>query len=312
MAGLSDRRLPEARELVQVMPPAESTVRRVLLTYPRFVKRHGVLRGVLLAAVAGVAFAAMFPSQLAPFDPTEIGFDVLYAPGVDHWLGTDGLGRDVLSRLIFGARPTLIVALFSVSVGIGIGVPLGLIAGFGGRWISGLIMRAVDIVLAFPGLLMALIVVTLLGPGLRSVVIAIAIVMIPIFARMVYAATLSIKQRAYIDLARVIGVPPVRILAFHVAPNLASQVAVLATSALGWAILVSATLNFLGFGLSPPTADWGLDLAYGRQWLQQAWWLAMAPGLAITLTIFSANMLGDVVADVSGGGGRTSTRERGP
>ena len=290
-------------------PEGESLVRRMLLAYPRFVRRHGILRGFLLFLMILTVFVAIFADWVAPADPKAIGFDVLESPGRGHWLGTDQFGRDVLSRIIHGTRPALLVAVLGVLFGTAVGVPLGLAAGYGGRWVGGIIMRLVDIMLAFPGLLMALMVVTILGPGLRSIIIAISIAFVPWFARMVYGATLSIKQRGFVDSARVLGASPLRIVAVHIAPNLASQVAVLATAALGWAILIAATLNFLGFGLSPPAADWGIDLQFGRQWLQQAWWMAVAPGVAISLAILSTNLLGDVIADLTGGGGRSRARD---
>ena len=277
----------------------EGWLRRLLLAYPRFVRRQGIIRGLLLGVMILTVFAAIFAKWIAPFEPTGLGFNVLAPPSSENWLGTDQLGRDVLSRIIHGARPSLLVAFVAAVAGIVVGVPAGLVAGYSGRFVGGAIMRLVDIMLAFPGLLMALMVVTLLGPGLRSIMIAISIAMVPWFARMVYGATVSIKQRGYVDSARVLGASPIRIVALHIAPNLGSQVAVLATASLGWGILIAATLNFLGFGLSPPTADWGIDLEVGRQWLHQAWWLAVAPGVAISLTILATNLLGDIVAGVT-------------
>ncbi len=286
----------------------EKRLRRLLLAYPRFVKHQGLIRGLLLLLILLFVFAAIFANVVSPKDPTAIGFNVLQSPNSENWLGTDQLGRDVLSRAIHGARPSIVVAILSVVAGVTIGVPAGLIAGYTGRFAGAFIMRLVDIMLAFPGLLMALIVVTLLGPGLRSIVIAISIAMIPWFARMVYGATLSIKQKGFVDSAKTIGASPLRIIALHITPNLASQVAVLATAALGWAILISATLNFLGFGLSPPASDWGIDLQFGKEFLQQAWWLAVVPGVCISATILATNLLGDVIAGVTSRGSQTDPR----
>ncbi|MBI00085.1 MAG: hypothetical protein CL467_05705 [Acidimicrobiaceae bacterium] len=269
-----------------------------------FVKRHGLLRSLMTLVMIAAVLCALFAEFLAPHSPTEIGYDVLQAPSWDYLLGTDHLGRDVLSRVIFGARPALLTAGLAVAVGIAIGVSVGLFAGYGSRKLGSAIMRLVDIMLALPGLVMAMVVMVIMGSGLKSIVTAIALAQIPVFARMVYGETLSVKRRAFIDSARVLGFSDLRIVGVHILPNIASQVAVLATAALGWSILVAATLNFLGFGISPPNASWGVDLQYGRQWVYQAWWLSVMPGAAIALVIMSSNLLGDVVADSAGRGSR--------
>mgnify|MGYP001451072764 CR=1 FL=1 len=263
---------------------------------------------MFLSILFVVVVCAAFAELIAPFSPTDIGYDILQSPNRKYLLGTDQLGRDVMSRVIFGARPALLTAGASVLAGVLLGVTVGLVAGYGGRWVGSVIMRVVDVMLALPGLVMAMVVVVILGNGARSIVLAIALAQVPVFARMVYGETLSVKRRAFIDAARVVGCSNPRIVGVHILPNIASQVAVLATAALGWSILVAATLNFLGFGFSPPAASWGVDLQFGRQWIYQAWWLSVMPGAAIALTIMASNLLGDLVADYAGGGYRADGR----
>ena len=275
----------------------------------RFFQHQGLMRSLMMLVLFAVVICAIFAELIAPFSPTEIGYDVLRSPNRKYLLGTDQLGRDVMSRIIFGARPALLTAGASVLAGVVLGVTVGLVAGYGGRWVGAVVMRAVDVMLALPGLVMAMVVVVILGNGVFSIVLAIALAQVPIFARMVYGETLSVKRRAFIDAARVVGCSNLRIVGFHILPNIASQVAVLATAALGWSILVAATLNFLGFGFSPPAASWGVDLQFGRQWIYQAWWLSVMPGAAIALTIMASNLLGDLVAEYVAGGARANGRE---
>lgn len=274
----------------------------------RFFQHQGLMRSLMLLVLFAVVTCAAFAELIAPFSPTDISYDILQSPNRKYLLGTDQLGRDVMSRVIFGARPALLTAGASVLAGVLLGVTVGLVAGYGGRWVGSVIMRVVDVMLALPGLVMAMVVVVILGNGARSIVLAIALAQVPVFARMVYGETLSVKRRAFIDAARVVGCSNPRIVGVHILPNIASQVAVLATAALGWSILVAATLNFLGFGFSPPAASWGVDLQFGRQWIYQAWWLSVMPGAAIALTIMASNLLGDLVADYAGGGYRADGR----
>src|SRR5205807_6168669 len=166
------------------------------------------------------------------------------------------------------------------------------------RWISAAIMRAMDVMLAFPGLLLVLIVVTIIGAGLVNVMIAIGISFVPVFARVVYGSTLAAKGQDYVLAAKAVGCSPLRIIAVHILPNVTTQIIVIASSAIGWAILTATTLNFLGFGVKLPTPDWGADLAAGRDWLGVAWWISTFPGLAMTVTILAANYLGDHVAAI--------------
>jgi ABC-type dipeptide/oligopeptide/nickel transport system permease subunit len=248
--------------------------------------------GVLLAIV----LIALLAPVISPYHPTEVTTESLKPPSWSHPFGTDQYGRDLLSRIFWGARLTLLAAVVGVAISAGVGVPLGLVAGYTTRWASAVIMRTMDVLLAFPGLLLALVVVAITGPGLTNVMIAIGIAFIPVFARVVYGQTLATKANDYVAAARLVGCRVPRIMGRHILPNVASQIVVVASSALGWAILTATTLNFLGFGVKPPTPEWGADLAAGKDWLAAAWWWSTFPGLAITITILAANFFGDHAA----------------
>jgi ABC-type dipeptide/oligopeptide/nickel transport system permease subunit len=245
-----------------------------------------------------IAMAAITAPLIAPYSPTAISTDTLLAPSLHHLFGTDELGRDVLSRVLWGAQLTLEAALVGVGISAGFGIPLGLVAGYSTRWLSFIIMRAMDVLLAFPGLLLALLVVTILGSGLSSVMVAIGISFIPVFARVVYGSTLAAKELDYVLAARAVGCGPLHIMVRQILPNVVSHIIVIASGAIGWAILVATTLNFLGFGVHLPTAEWGADLAAGRDWVSTAWWISTFPGLAITITILASSYLGDHLAAI--------------
>jgi len=258
--------------------------------------RVGMLAVLVLVLIVLVSVLA---SLLAPFAPAATTLDAtLKPPSLTHLFGTDQYGRDVLSRTIWGGQLTLLIGFASVGISAGIGVPLGLAAGYFGRWFGGTVMRLMDILLAFPGLLLALVIVAITGPGLGNVIIAIGVAFIPVFVRLVYSATLAAKQNDYVTAARLVGSGPSGVMGRHILPNIAGQVIVVASSALGWAILTGATLNFLGFGVQPPTPEWGADLASTRDYLNVAWWASTFPGLAITITILAANFAGDYLAAV--------------
>ena len=268
-----------------------ATLARALL----YGDRAGVGALCFLLLVVAAALAAPL---IAPYDPVHVTTDNLAAPSARHLMGTDQFGRDVLSRILWGARLTLAAPVVGIGISTAVGVPLGLVAGYSTRWVSGLIMRAMDVLLAFPGLLLALIVVTIIGSGLLNVMVAIGIAFIPVFARVVYGSTLAVRGRDYVTAAQSIGCTGRWIVGRHILPNVTTQVVVVASSAIGWAILTATTLNFLGFGVRLPTPEWGADLASGKSWLQLAWWTSTFPGLAITLVILASNYLGDHIAAV--------------
>jgi peptide/nickel transport system permease protein len=246
------------------------------------------------AVLALLLLAALLAPLLAPFDPDAVDpSSALQAPGPEHWLGTDNFGRDVLSRVLYGGRISLLMGLVAVSIGAVAGVTLGLLAGFFGRWTDGVLSWFAEVLLAFPGILLALVVVTVLGLGLFNAMLAVGIGFIPSFLRVTRGSVLSARAREYVAAAETVGVPVPRLLLRHILPNIGRPLLVLATIGAGAAILEGAALSFLGLGVQPPTAEWGAMLAAGQPYLRSAWWIALFPGLAIFLTVLSINLIGD-------------------
>jgi peptide/nickel transport system permease protein len=251
----------------------------------------GVLAVILLAAVG--------PSLFTRADAQ--GSDIaarLAPPSGAHVLGTDHIGRDLLARLVYGARTSLLVALTSVGGAVVIGVTLGLVSGFYGRGIDGTIMRVVDVFLAFPAILLALALVAVLGAGVGSVIAALILVFWTQYARVVRAATLSEKERAYVEAARAIGAGDLHIIFRHILPNVLSPVVILATLGMGTAVVAESTLSFLGMGVVPPAPSWGWTLAFGTRYLRDAPHIATFSGLAIMATVLGFNLLGDGIRDL--------------
>ncbi|MBI4278302.1 MAG: ABC transporter permease [Armatimonadetes bacterium] len=255
-------------------------------------------------AVAGLAVLALVVlltaagPEIAPHSPVRVRVsERLRPPGAEHWFGTDQFGRDVFSRVLVGTRPTFLAAFIAIGVAAGAGVLLGATAGYASGRVDDVIMRLMEILLAFPGILLALVVITILGTGLVNVMIAVGISLIPVYTRLVRGTMLAVRERDYVQAARAIGCPPARVLVRHMLPNVWAQVAVLSTTALGWAIIAGSTLNFLGFGIRPPTPEWGADLNFGREYLNVAWWMSTAPGVAIVLVILAINFVGDGVTE---------------
>ncbi len=241
---------------------------------------------------------AIFAPLFSSYDPTAVALRTrLQPPSASHLFGTDEFGRDILTRVFYGARISLPVGLIALAIGATLGTLIGLIAGFYGKWLDTFLMWAVDVQLAFPGLLLALLVVAILGVDLRNVMIAVGVSMIPRFARLVRGTVLSAKENLYVDAARTIGVPEHRILVQHVLPNIISPVIVLATLSLGVTILTAAGLSFVGLGARPPSPEWGAMIAEGRQFLQHQWWIGTFPGVAILLTVLAVNLIGDGLRD---------------
>ncbi len=264
-------------------------VRTILSTFAR---NRTALLGVIIILV--LSLAAVFAPLISPTDPLHMDFDALMqSPSRDHPAGTDSLGRDNLSRIIWGGRVSLQVGVLSMAIATVIGVSAGLAAGYYGRWIDTIIMRIVDAILAFPALLLAILMVAVLGPSLRNAMLAIAVAFIPSFARVTRANTLSIREKEYVEGARAIGASAVRIMLRTILPNTLSTVIVQVSLGMSYAILIEAGLSFLGLGIQPPTPSWGYMLATGREFITLAWWLTTFPGLAIFVTVLSWNFIGD-------------------
>ncbi len=252
-----------------------------------------------LAIIVLLILAALLAPIISPFDPAKQNFsDALSGPSARHPFGADNLGRDVFTRVVYGARVSLQVGLIAVSIALIVGTTLGLIAGYnGGSFLDTLIMRCMDALLAFPTLVLALAITAALGPSLRNVMIAVGIVGIPSYARLVRGQVLSVAKREYIEAARVVGVPTPRIIWRHILPNVTAPLIVQASLGVAFAILSEASLSFLGLGVQPPTPSWGGMLSFGKDWLDRAAWMAIAPGSAIFITVLAFNFLGDGIRD---------------
>jgi peptide/nickel transport system permease protein len=242
--------------------------------------------------------AALLGPRLAPYGYNEINItDRLQGPSATHIFGTDDLGRDVFSRVLLGARVSLLVGFVAVGISLTAGTLLGLIAGFYGGRLDDLVMRLMDVLFAFPAMLMAIAVLAILGPGTVNAMVAIGIVYTPIFARVTRASVLSVREEVHVRAARSIGAGDVRLLGLHILPNVLAPIIVQTSVSLAFAILSEAALSFLGLGTQPPNPSWGRMLSEGRGFIQQAWWIAVFPGLAIFLVVLSFNVLGDALRD---------------
>ncbi|MCC6174828.1 MAG: ABC transporter permease [Chloroflexi bacterium] len=255
----------------------------------------GALGAMVVAIV--VLMAALAP-VIAPYEPTEQTTRRLTAPNAQYLLGADEFGRDVLSRLVYGARISLYVGMVSVAIALVVGGVLGLVAGYYRGWPDALLMRLVDIMLAFPGIILAIVMVGMLGPGLNSSLVALGVVYAPTFARLARASTMVVSREEYATAARALGAGDRRILGRHIAPNILAPLITQASLAFSTAILAEAALSFLGLGTQPPEPSWGLMLGSGRKFMEVAPWLAVYPGLAIMLAVLGFNLLGDGLRDV--------------
>lgn len=267
-----------------------------------FRQNRGAVVGmwVFLALV----LVAVFAQLIAPHDPTQQYRDALLVPPVwqeggraDFLLGTDAVGRDMLSRLIFGAQYSLFIGIVVVAIALIGGIFVGLLAGFFGGWVDTVIMRVMDVILAFPSLLLALVLVAVLGPGLTNAMIAIAIVYQPHFARLTRAAVMGEKEREYVTAARVAGAGTMRLMFKTILPNCLAPLIVQATLSFSSAVLDSAALGFLGMGAQPPASEWGTMLAEAREFILRAWWVVTLPGLAILVSVLAINLMGDGLRD---------------
>ena len=248
--------------------------------------------------LAGLVLAAIFASWISPYDPNAMDFDMMAAPSAVHPLGTDDLGRDLLSRLVHGTQVSLFVGVFTVLLALVAGTIMGLAAGYFGGWLDHVIMRYIDLQWAFPNFIIAVYLVAVFGTGLSNVIVAISLAFLDDFARIARGMVLSIKSEQYIDAARTIGTSHWRIMWRHILPNATAPLIVQGTVSISYAILAEASLSFLGLGVEADTPTWGLILAESRSFISRAWWLGVFPGLAIMVTVLSVNFLGDALRDI--------------
>jgi peptide/nickel transport system permease protein len=269
----------------------------------RFIKRFLRQRGavVSLAFLALLILIAIFADFVAPMDPDKTSLGNTFAgPSGDHWLGTDQLGRDVLSRLIVGTRVSLWAAFQAVGIGLAIGVIPGLLAGYIGKWVDTVMMRLADAIMTFPPLLLAIAFVAVLGQGLTKAMLAVGIVFAPRFARLVRGLVLSVREETFIEASRSIGTPTSRILRRQILPNVLSPLVVQVSLSLGFAMLAEAALSFLGLGVRPPQSSWGSMLQNAYRNINESAFLAIAPGIMIMLSVLAFNLLGDGIRDSLG------------
>jgi peptide/nickel transport system permease protein len=284
---------PSRRVLSEVRGKPRSLLRE---TWHRFRQQPPAMLGLII--LLGLLLASVAAPLLTPYNPVHMQLsDALITPTSGHPLGTDHLGRDVLARLLYGGRLSLMIGFLAVGIGLVVGAPLGAVSGYYGRWVDMVVQRIADILLSFPSILLALALVAVLGVGLRNVVISVGVSAIPSFIRIVRGSVLSIREEEYVEAARAVGVKDRVILRRHVLTNALAPVIVQATLNLGTAILVAAGLGFLGLGVKAPTPEWGAMLGEGRQYIFSASYLATFPGLAILLAVLGFNLMGDGLRD---------------
>ena len=260
--------------------------------------RTAALGALLIMLLIVVAIAApvlsTHPEDVSEFHPPER----LLGPSAEHFFGTDRMGSDVYSRILFGARITIAIAVIAISVSVVIGVPIGLIAGYYRNWVSDALMRVSDIFLAVPQIVLAIAIAQTLGPSIENVILALSVTYWPFWARLVYAETRSTLNETFIEASIALGASPLRVMVLHVLPNISSSVIVRTTIGMGGTILTAAALGFLGLGPPAPSPEWGRTIAESREFLPEAWWYATAPGLAIFLVVMGFNLLGDGLRDI--------------
>jgi peptide/nickel transport system permease protein len=262
----------------------------------RLLRRKSAVFGLVVIVL--IVLAALLAPLIVPYDPTQQSWtSIRQPPSPEHWFGTDESGRDLLSRVVFGARASLLAGVVSISIALGLGVPIGLLAGYGGRWIDAVIGRITDAMLACPFLILAIALSAFLGPSLQNAMIAIGLTATPIFVRLTRGQVMVVKVEDYVEAARAVGNPPVRIAVKHILPNIMPALIVQATISIATAIIAEASLSFLGLGQQPPAPSWGSMLNTAQRFLTNAPWMAVWPGLAIFFTVLSFNVLGDGLRD---------------
>jgi len=283
--------MPQASMSVRVMPGRRFRSGRFPAFFFRLIRIRGSLFGV--AVLTLVLLLAATANVISPYDPNKTIGSIMQTPGTQHWLGTDHLGRDELSRLLYGARVAVLAGAVSVGLAVLLGVIIGLMAGYWGGWVDDVLMRIVDALWAFPTLVLALAIAASLGPGLSNAMVAIGIVFTPAFARLVRAQALSVREREFASAARALGAGPLRMMLCHIWPNVLGPIIVQASLMIPQAIIVEASLSFLGLGIEPPNPSWGSMLRQAYQYIERAAWLSLFPGGAIFVTVLGLNLLGD-------------------
>lgn len=257
--------------------------------------------GLGAAIILALVLTAIFAPWIAPYpgDVTDFHLtDRLQAPSAQHLFGTDRMGSDVFSRILFGARITITIAVIAVGVSVAIGVPIGLLAGYYEGFPGGFLMRTSDVFLAVPQIVLAIAIAQTLGPSVENVILALSLTYWPFWARLVYAETRSLKAQTFVEAAQALGASDWRVMVLHILPNTASAIIVRTSIGMGATILTAAALGFLGLGAPPPTPEWGRMISEAREFLPEAWWYAAAPGLAIFLVVMGFNLLGDGLRDI--------------
>lgn len=250
------------------------------------------------AIVVLLVLLALAAPWIAPYEPNAVSTaNILAPPGLKHWAGTDELGRDILSRVLHGARPSLAVAFGIVAIGVVLGVPIGAFCGLVGGWLDAAAMRLVELVMALPGLVIALALTAALGPSLINLAIALGLLSVPFYVRMARGQALALRERAYVKAARVMGASTSFIVRRHMLPNMAASLVVLVSINLSGAVLAASTLSFIGLGAQPPTAEWGALVNSGQTYILEQWWYPMVPGLAVLIAALGFNLLGDGLRD---------------
>jgi peptide/nickel transport system permease protein len=252
-----------------------------------------------LVVICLFALAGILAPWIAPYDPDQADFALArQGPTMQHWLGNDELGRDMLSRLLYGARISLLVGVVPVGIGLVVGLPLGLVAGYLGRGVDMVLMRSVDVMLSFPGILLAIMMAAFLGPSLNNLMLAIGVISVPVYMRLVRGSTLSVKEDQFVEAARCVGVSGFRIMFRHILPSILPPIVVQSTLQIGTSILAAAALGFLGLGVPPDVPEWGTMLQKGRTYIFSAMHIVTFPGLAIMLVVLGFNLFGDGLRDL--------------
>jgi peptide/nickel transport system permease protein len=275
----------------------EWQIREFLFTLRLLSRNPSAVAGfVIIATMVLVAFTAPY---IAPYDPIKISLrERLSSPSIVHIFGTDEMGRDILSRVMHGARISLRIGVLVIAIAGGLGAVIGAVAGYLGKHADNIIMRVMDVILSFPPLVLAMALAAALGPNLNNAILAVAFVMIPKFARMVRGEALAVKEKQFIAAARASGAGSMWIIFHHIIPNCFSSVIILSTLLLGETILIAASLSFIGLGAQPPTPEWGAMISVGRKFLMDQWWYPTFPGLFILVTVIGFNILGDALRDI--------------